>query len=39
MPDVTMRHEIETDEDTYWSKIVFDEAFNKSMYVDHLGIK
>jgi hypothetical protein len=39
MPDVTMRHDIETDEDTYWSKIVFDEAFNKAMYVDHLGIK
>ena len=39
MPDVTMRHEIETDEDTYWSKIVFDEAFNKAMYTDHLGIK
>ena len=39
MPDVTIRHEINTDEDTYWSKIVFDEAFNKAMYVDHLGIK
>ena len=39
MPDVTMRHDIETDEDTYWSKIVFDEGFNKAMYVDHLGIK
>lgn len=38
MPDVTLRHEIETDEDTYWSKIVFDEGFNKEMYVDHLGI-
>lgn len=38
MPDVTLRHEIDTDEDTYWSKIVFDEAFNKAMYVDHLGI-
>jgi hypothetical protein len=39
MPDVTIRHDIETDEDTYWSKVVFDEAFNKAMYVDHLGIK
>lgn len=38
MPDVTLRHEINTDEDTYWSKIVFDEAFNKAMYVDHLAI-
>jgi hypothetical protein len=39
MADVSLKHEIETDEDTYWSKIVFDEAFNKAMYVDHLGIK
>lgn len=32
MPDVTLRHEIDTDEDTFWSKIVFDEAFNKKLY-------
>lgn len=38
MPEVTLRHEIETDEDTYWSKIVFDEGFNTKMYVDHLKI-
>ncbi len=36
MPSVTMRHEFETDEDTYWSKIVFDETFNKKMYEGHL---
>ena len=36
MEDVTLRHEIETDEDTYWWKIVFDEAFNKKMYVGHM---
>jgi hypothetical protein len=38
MPEVTLRHEIETDEETYWSKIVFDETFNTKMYVDHLKI-
>ena len=38
MPSVTLRHEIETDEDTYWAKIVFDEAFNKKMYEGHLKI-
>lgn len=38
MADISLRHEINCDEDTYWSKIVFDEAFNKAMYVDHLGI-
>lgn len=32
MPEVTLRHEIDTDEDTFWSKIVFDEAFNKQLY-------
>lgn len=38
MPDVTLRHEVNTDEETYWSKVVFDEAFNRALYVDYLGI-
>ena len=36
MAEVTLDHEIETDEETFWSKIVFDEAFNKKLYVDEL---
>lgn len=36
MPEITLRHEIETDEDTFWSKIVFDEGFNKKLYIDEL---
>ncbi len=32
MPEVTLRHEIDTDEDTFWSKLVFDEGFNKKLY-------
>jgi hypothetical protein len=32
MPEITLRHEIDTDEDTFWSKIVFDEAFNEKLY-------
>lgn len=32
MPEVTLRHEIDTDEDTFWTKIVFDESFNKKLY-------
>lgn len=32
MPEVTLRHEIDTDEDTFWSKIVLDEAFNKKLF-------
>lgn len=38
MPSVTFRHEIDTDEDTYWAKIVFDEAFNKEMYEGYLKL-
>jgi hypothetical protein len=32
MPEITVKHEINTDEDTFWTKLVFDEAFNKKMY-------
>lgn len=32
MPEVTLKHEINTDEDTFWSKIVFNEEFNKKLY-------
>lgn len=32
MPDITIKHEIDTDEETFWAKLVFDEAFNKKMY-------
>ncbi|MET0386753.1 MAG: DUF2505 domain-containing protein [Polyangiales bacterium] len=33
----TIKHTIETDVDTYWSKLFFDAEFNRSMFVDHLG--
>jgi hypothetical protein len=36
MADITLRHEVHTDIDTYWSKLVFDEAFNKAMYEGHM---
>lgn len=36
MPEITLRHEINTDEDTYWAKCVFDAAFNTSLYVEAL---
>lgn len=32
MPEVTLRHEIDTDEDTFWTKLLFDEAFNKKLF-------
>lgn len=37
MPEVTLRHEIDTDEVTYWTKLVFDADFNRKMYMEHLG--
>ena len=36
MGEITLRNEINTDEDTYWSKCVFDADFNKRMYIDAL---
>jgi hypothetical protein len=36
MAEVTLRHDVNTDEDTYWTKIVFSESFNKEMYEKHL---
>ena len=36
MPEITLRHEIETDEDTYWARCVFDADFNKKLYIDAL---
>ncbi len=36
MPDLTLRHEIDTDEDTYWARCVFDADFNKKLYIDAL---
>jgi hypothetical protein len=32
MPEVTVRHEIDCDEDTFWSKIMFDLDFNKKLF-------
>jgi len=36
MPEITLRHEIDTDEDTYWARCVFDAEFNKKLYIDAL---
>jgi len=36
MPEITLRNDIETDEETYWSKCVFDADFNKKLYIDGL---
>ena len=36
MPDITLRHDFETDEDTYWARCVFDAAFNTKLYIEGL---
>ena len=36
MAEITLRHEIDTDEDTFWAKCVFDADFNKKLYIDTL---
>jgi len=36
MPEITLRHEIDTDEDTFWAKCVFDADFNKKLYIETL---
>ena len=29
MPEVTLRHEMDCTEDTYWNKCIFDEEYNR----------
>jgi len=36
MPSMTLRHEFDCDEDTYWYKMFFNEAFNQKLYLDYL---
>ncbi len=36
MAEITLTHEINTDEDTFWSKIVLDEAFNRKLFLEGL---
>jgi hypothetical protein len=36
MPEITLRHEIDTDEETYWSKVFFDDTFNKHLFEGEL---
>jgi len=36
VPEITLRHEIDTDEDTYWARCVFDVPFNEKMYLGAL---
>jgi hypothetical protein len=36
MAEVTCRHELDCSVEDYWNKCVFDEGFNKTLYVDRL---
>src|SRR5258708_11669192 len=39
MPEITMRHEIDCDVDTFWDKCVFSEDFNRRLYVEVVKVK
>jgi hypothetical protein len=34
--EITLRHEFDCDEDTYWSRLTFDPAFNTRLYLEVL---
>lgn len=36
MPEITIRHEYDCDEDTFWEKCVFDDEYNKKLYLEAL---
>jgi hypothetical protein len=36
MPEITIRNDIDTDEDTYWKECVFNAAFNEKLYKEGL---
>jgi hypothetical protein len=36
MPEITLRHEFDCDEDTYWEKVTFDPEFNRRLYLEVL---
>lgn len=36
MPEITLRHEIDIDEDTFWQKVVLDPSFNEKLYVGYM---
>lgn len=36
MPEIVLRHEIATDEDTYFDKCLFDPEYARTLYVDEL---
>lgn len=36
MAEVTVRHELDCSVEDYWNKCIFDDAFNRKLYVEHL---
>jgi hypothetical protein len=36
MPEITIRHEIDCDEDTFWSECVFNDDYNRKLYLETL---
>jgi hypothetical protein len=36
MPEILLRHEMDCTEDTYWDKCIFDEEYNRRLFIDTL---
>lgn len=36
MPEITVRHELDCDEDTFWNGCTFNEEFNRKLYLETL---
>jgi len=39
MPELQLRHEMGCDEETYWTKCIFDPEYNKRLFLDALQFK
>ena len=37
MPEITVRHELDCDEDTFWHGCTFNEEFNRKLYLETLN--
>lgn len=36
MPEITIKHDIDCDEDTFWNECVFNDEYNKKLYLETL---
>src|SRR5215472_17037924 len=39
MPEIQLRHEMDCDEETYWTKCIFDAEYNKRLFLEGLKFR